>query len=129
MGMFATPLQVPATHVLRNVPVGLGPGVYPMNFLVMDKANFSITLGLDFCKAYGASINSRSFRDRRVGAALLMPVPPQFARRGWVPPPPPRHVPHHLRASWIFTSHIPGQYVVHRHRRRGTRVPLKALLV
>jgi hypothetical protein len=128
VGMFATPLQVPATHVLRNVPVGLGPGMYPMNFLVMDRANFSITLGLDFCNAYGASILSRSFRDRRVGAALLMPVPPRFARRGWVRPPPPRHVPQHLRASWIFTSHIPGHYVVHRHRRRGTRVPLQALL-
>jgi hypothetical protein len=128
VGMFAGPVQVPTTHVLRNVPVGLGPGVYLQHFLVMPKANFNITLGLDFCNAYNAQIVSRSFRDRTVGAALKLPVPPQVARRGWRPPPPPRHIPQHLRASWIFTSHIPGHYLVHRHRCRGTRVPLEALL-
>ncbi|WIA43711.1 hypothetical protein OEZ86_010140 [Tetradesmus obliquus] len=97
--MFAGPIQVPATHVLRSVPVGLGLGVYPQHFLVMEGANCPITLGLDFCNTYGAKIFSRSWHNRQ-----------------------------HLRASWIFTARIAAHYVVHRHRCYGKRVPLESLL-
>ncbi|WIA18353.1 hypothetical protein OEZ85_009818 [Tetradesmus obliquus] len=141
VGMFAGPIQVPATHVLRSVPVGLpathvlrsvpvglGLGVYPQHFLVMEGANFPITLGLDFCNTYGANIFSRSWHNRQVGAELQLPVPRQHARRGQAYPQPPWYVPQHLRASWIFTARIAGHYVVHRHRCYGKRVPLESLL-
>ncbi|WIA41366.1 hypothetical protein OEZ86_004958 [Tetradesmus obliquus] len=48
-----------------SVPVGLGLGVYPQHFLVMEGANFPITLGLDFCNTYGAKIFSRSWHNRQ----------------------------------------------------------------
>uniref|UniRef100_A0A383VX11 Uncharacterized protein n=1 Tax=Tetradesmus obliquus TaxID=3088 RepID=A0A383VX11_TETOB len=94
----------------------------------MEGANFPITLGLDFCNTYGAKIYSRSWHNRQVGAELLLPVPRQYARRGWGRPQPPWYVPHHLQASWIFTARIAGHYIVHRHRCYGKRVPLESLL-
>ncbi|WIA34340.1 hypothetical protein OEZ86_012678 [Tetradesmus obliquus] len=117
-----------ASGLLRSVPVGLGLGVYPQHFLVMEGANFPITLGLDFCNTYGAKIFSRSWHNRQVGAELQLPVPRQYARRGQAYPQPPWYVPQHLRASWIFTARIAGHYVVHRHRCYGKRVPLESLL-
>ena len=68
MGMFASPVHVPAKYVLRNVPVGLGPGVYPVHFLVMDKANFSVTLGLDFMYRVRRQIIARASNNRRAAS-------------------------------------------------------------
>ena len=119
---------MPAKYVLRNVPVGLGPGVYPVNFLVLPEANFSVTLGLDFMYAYAAKLVARAYNNRHSGKFLTMPVPPQYARPGYVRPTPPPYVPAHLRASWVPSAAIPVEYVVHRHRCRGRRLPLKALL-
>jgi hypothetical protein len=127
IGLFAGSASSSAQYVLRNVPVGLGPGVYPTHFLVMEDANFDITLGLDFLFAYAARIIPRSLNNRQAGKYLTIPVPPQYARPGYEPPPPPRYVAEHQRASWVPSSFIPVRYTVHKHRCRGRRLPIGAL--
>jgi hypothetical protein len=128
VGLFAGPVNVAAQYVLRNVPVGLGPGVYPTHFLVMEDANFNITLGLDFLYAYAARLIPRSINNRQAGKFLSIPVPAQYARPGYQPPPPPKYVPEYQRASWVPSSAIPARYTVHRHRCHGRRLPMGALL-
>jgi hypothetical protein len=83
LGMFASDIQCSAKYVLRNVPVDIGPGRYLQHFLVMDDANFDITLGLDFFAAYAGKFVARSINNRQAGKFLVLPVPPQCARPGY----------------------------------------------
>jgi hypothetical protein len=117
-----------ASYVLRNVPLGLGSGIYPVNFLLME-CNFDVTLGLEFVSAYAARVQARVPHDRSRGAGLLIPTPPGYWKPGLAVPLRPAWAQGDSpkAATWLPTNFVPGRYVLTRQRFAVTPVDPSAL--
>jgi hypothetical protein len=70
-----------AIHMLRNVPLELGDGIYRFNFLVVPHSVFEVALGLEFMDAYAARVSTKVYGVPSSGPQLYIPTPRSFCRR------------------------------------------------
>ena len=97
-----------AAYLLRNVPLGLGDGIYWVNFLVMPESCFEVTLGLEFMDAYAVQVSTKGYNNPTSSPRLLIPTPKAYCRpsvvRNW-------------RAGCThYNNCVPGQFSVVRER-------------
>jgi hypothetical protein len=95
-----------AVYLLRNVPLGLGDGIYWVNFLVMPQSSFEVTLGLEFVDTYVVNLSTKGYNNPNSSPRLVIPTPKAYCRP-------------FVQQAWEtgrshYYNHVPGRFsVVH----------------
>jgi len=106
IGLFAGAGSTVATHCVTGVPLHIGKGVYPVDFLIVKGGNFNMVLGNNFLYDYAGRVWCRDFKDRQAGRYLVLPLPERLCQPGESPPqPPPNKGPH-----WYPSQRVPISY-------------------
>lgn len=125
VGLMDLDIQRPAGLMLRDVPLGIGGGVYNTHFLLLPRSPFDIMLGLEWLQAYGGNISGRSLTDTR--ANLVLPLTAKLAKPGVKVPAPPAHLDPERRATWVPTQRISARVIVRQERLRATQLDHRQL--
>jgi hypothetical protein len=78
LGVMLGGAQTEATYMLRNVPLEVGEGIYPVNFLVMPHSIFEVALGLEFVDAYAVQLSTKAYGNPNSKPRLVIPTPKSF---------------------------------------------------
>lgn len=119
LGVMLGGTRTEATYMLRNVPMALGDGIYPVNFLVMPDSIFEVALGLEFVDAYAVSVSTKGYNNPSSGPRLLIPTPRSYCRpqvqRNW-------------EARWAYyNNRVPGKFEVSHERYNTVTVDPRSL--
>jgi hypothetical protein len=87
LGVLLGDSSAAAMYLLRNVPLQLGEGIYPVNFLVMPESKLEVTLGLDFVDTYAVRVSTKAYGVPGTGPQLYIPTPRSYCspavQRDW----------------------------------------------
>jgi hypothetical protein len=119
LGVMLGDTRSQATHLLRNVPLELGGGIYRVNFLVMPHSMFDVALGLEFMDAYAARVSTKAYGLPGTGPQLYIPTPRSFCRRS-------------LQQSWpagqaFYHNKVPGHFTISKQRYNAVQVAPSSL--
>jgi hypothetical protein len=114
----ANPVRI--EYAVRNAPLGLGDGVFPVTFQVVPGAAFDLTLGLDFLWGYAVRFVARDPLSWGQGAQLMVPVPQQYRRRGEPRPPPKWWQEKHGDTPYVPYCSVRARYEVRTDRIQAT---------
>jgi hypothetical protein len=104
LGVILGDTQMHATHILRNVPLELGDGIYRVDFLVVPEASFEVTLGLELIDVYAVRVSTKGYGKPSTGAQLYIPTLRSFCTRS-------------VQQSWeagkpFHNNHVRGHFTV-----------------